>query len=43
MVIQSSKREKNLKEDCLAIIKPGLWRTVFLDAAKNDTIFSRNK
>ena len=42
MAIQSSKVKKLQEEDRLAILKPGLWRTGFSDAAKNDTILSRN-
>ena len=30
MVIQSSKSGKIQKDDCLAIFKPGLWRSGFL-------------
>ena len=39
----TARKVKKLQgEDRLAIFKPGLWRTGFLHAAKNDTIFSRN-
>ena len=36
------KVKKLREEDRLAIFKPGLRQTGFLDAAKNGTIFSRN-
>ena len=36
------KVKKLQEEDRLAIFKPGLWQTGFLDAVKNGTIFSKN-
>ena len=42
MMIQSSKIGKNEEDNHLAIFKPGLWQTDFLDGVKNGTIFSSN-
>ena len=36
------KAHNDDKEDSLSFCKPALWRTGFLDAVKNGTIFSRD-
>ena len=39
---KSHKVEKVDEEDHLSFFKAGLWKSGFLDVAKNGTIFSRN-